>query len=538
MDTLLRDILSAPAADTLGGDEELVVVENTQIKRKPVSQALEDMRVARAALDSGNGRIGNLTVCGQDVAPSLGLIRVANPAGLRRWRSALAAAEYGVARINCLGDSITLGTYSNDSSIPVDSVADAQGYVGRLRSMFARRLGATAAGFIAANDERTTLSGTGTVTSSVGPIINTVRSNNTTSLGGALPLPSAATITFPVPASTTIEILYMDSNTNTAAGGVGANTGTFSYNVDAAGATTTTVDNVNPVSYKKVTITGLSNATHSLVLTGVSGTCYIIGIVYYGANGVVVSRLGLGGATTLDLTGEGVVTHLSAGATHRILGSLSYPAAPVVITGAVTSGSAVVTGIASTAGIVAGMPVGASAQLPLPCFVQSVDSATQITLTAAATGSNAARTMYVGAGTTITADLWVIPIGHNDWQQQNSAYPTTVTVFTTQLQRIIDQLVGTGACVLLVGEPKSNNASPSPETDQDSDYWQALEDLARSNDHVASIQINAQWGDFATAQAAGLNSVAGGVHPLKKGAADMASIIYKALDGFASEAAA
>lgn len=47
MDTLLRAILAAPAADTLGGDEELVVVENTQIKRKPVSQALEDMRVAR-----------------------------------------------------------------------------------------------------------------------------------------------------------------------------------------------------------------------------------------------------------------------------------------------------------------------------------------------------------------------------------------------------------------------------------------------------------------------------------------------------------
>lgn len=47
MDTLLRAILAAPAADTLGGDEELVIVENTQIKRKQVADALDDMRVAR-----------------------------------------------------------------------------------------------------------------------------------------------------------------------------------------------------------------------------------------------------------------------------------------------------------------------------------------------------------------------------------------------------------------------------------------------------------------------------------------------------------
>ena len=456
-------------------------------------------------------------------------ISMKNPSGLKRWRAAIGAAEYGVVRVACLGDSLTVGTYSNDSSIPVDSVADAQGYVGRLRTMLARKFGATPAGYIAANDSRNTLSGTGAVTSSIGPLINTVRTDNATSLGGALPLPAAATITIPVPVCTSIEVLYMDSNTNTVAGAVGANTGTFSYNVDASGATTTTADNVAPVSYKKLLITGLASTAHTLVLTGVTGTSYIVGVNYFGANGAIVSRFGLGGGTCLDLTGEGVVTHLSTGATQRIFGGYSSPLAPTIITGAVVTGSAVVTGIASTAGIVAGMPVGASAALPLPCFVKSVDSASQITLTAAATGDNAARTMFVGAGVTFTADLWVLPIGHNDWQQQNSAYPTPVPVFKAQMQRLIDQLVTAGGCVLLVGEPRSANVAPIPETYSADAYWAALDDLATSNAHVSSIQINKRFGDFANATSLGLLSVAGGVHPLKKGSSVMATAIFDAI---------
>ena len=458
-------------------------------------------------------------------------LRVTNPSGLTRWRVAFAAAmaEYGVTRLHCLGDSVPLGTYSNDTGIPTDDIADAQGFVGRLRTMLARRCNATPAGYIAANDKRNTLSGTGAVTSSIGPIINTVRTDNVTSLGGALPLPAGATISIPVPRCATIEIVYLDSNANSAAGAIGANTGTFSYSVDGGGSTTTTVDNVNPIGYKRITISGLSDTTHTLLLTGVSATCYLAGIWYYGASGVIVSRFGLGGATALDLSAEGVVTHLSAGAVQRVLGSLSPPAAPVIITGAVTNGSRVVTGISSTAGIVAGMPVGASAQIALPCFVESVDSSSQITLTTAATGDNAARTMYVGAGVTYTGDLWVIPIGHNDWQQQNSAWPTPVPVFKAQLQRVINMLVAAGGCVLLVGEPKSPNVSPIPETYRDSDYWQALTELASTNTHVACIQINSAWGTFAQAKALGLLSDAGGVHPLKKGSADMARLLFEVI---------
>ncbi len=462
--------------------------------------------------------------------------RVTNLPALTRWRAAFAAAmaEYGIARVNCFGDSITLGARSDDTTaIPTDDTLDAQGYVGRLRTMLARKTGSTASGYMPANDKRNTLSGTGAATSGVGPVINTVRVADTTTLGGTLPLPTAATISFPVPACTTIEIAYCDSKSSTVDGGIGANTGTFSYAVDGGGATTTTADNVHPIGYKRITITGLSNAAHTLLLTGVSGTCYIVGIFYYGASGVVVSRLGLSGATCLDLTGEGTVTHLSAGSVQRIFGCLSAASASPLttgtITGAIVSGSAVVTGISSTAGIVKGMPVGAAASLPLPCFVASVDSATQVTLTAAATGTNAARTMFFGAGATFAADLWVIPIGHNDWQKQGDTYATPVPVFKAQLQRVIDTLVAGGGCVLLVGEPKSNTAAPVSEVYTVENYWTALNELAAANDHVAAVQINSAWGTFEQGTALGLQSTAGGVHPIKKGCADMARLLFEVI---------
>lgn len=456
--------------------------------------------------------------------------RVVNLAGLGRLRAALAKAEYGLCRLNCFGDSVTLGTYSNDSSIPVDSVADDQGYAGRLRAIMARKFGATAAGFMAANDSRNTLSGTGTVSATIGLPINTVRTDNVTSLGAALPLPAAATISFPVPRCTTIEIMYLDSNAVSNAGAIGANTGTFSYAVDGGGATTTTVDNVYPVNYKRITISGLSDTAHTLLLTGVTGTCYIFGICYYGANGVLVNRFGLGGASSLDLTGQGKITHVSSGGVQRILGFMGPAAAPVAMIGALQAGLKTVT-VASTAGLVEGMPAGASANLPLPCYIESVDSTTQVTLSAAATGTNAAQNISFGAGTTIDADLWIIPIGHNDWQYQNDAtYPTPVPIFTAQMQVIIDTIVSSGGCVLLVGEPISNNASPSPETYTDEDYRIALAGLAAANTHVAYVDIPRVWGTFNNGVALGLQSSAGGVHPLRNGSADFARIIARVLD--------
>lgn len=455
-------------------------------------------------------------------------IRVTNPLGLRRWSTALAKAQYSVARVNCLGDSVTYGTYSNDTSIPVDGVADVNGYVGRLRSILARQTGGTPGGYMAAGDGRNTFGGTGAATASVGPQITTVVTDNVPVLGGARSLGASGTISFPVPACTTIELIYFTSNSTTNAGASG-NTGSFNYAVDGGGATVIGVDNTVPVNYKKITISGLSNTTHTLLLTNVSGTCFIAGIFYYGDTGVVVSRFGLGSATSLDITAEGWLTG-SAGGKQRVTAAYGPAGAPALYTGALVSGSPVMT-LASTAGILAGMAMGASANLPLPCFVQSVDSSTQITMTANATGTNAAQGMYIGSGDTYSnADLWTLSFGHNDWSQQsNVTYPLNVATFKVQMQKVIDRLVSTGASVLLVGEPKSNTTPATTEVQPVEQYWTALSELALANSHVACVQINQQWGTFAQAETNGLLSAAGGVHPLKKGSADIARILANVL---------
>jgi hypothetical protein len=152
-------------------------------------------------------------------------------------------------------------------------------------------------------------------------------------------------------------------------------------------------------------------------------------------------------------------------------------------------------------------------------------------MTAAATGTNAAQNVQIGAGAgTITGDLWIIQLSHNDWKAQGDAtYPTPTSVFRTELQALIDNFVARGACVLLVGGPKSNVAAPDPETETVEAYWSALKALANVNDHVACLEINEHWGTFAQGKALGLQSDASGSHPLQKGHADMAGIVYRAL---------
>ncbi|PJF28469.1 MAG: hypothetical protein CUN53_00155 [Phototrophicales bacterium] len=83
-----------------------------------------------------------------------------------------------------------------------------------------------------------------------------------------------------------------------------------------------------------------------------------------------------------DLTGKStVVDQLSVS-----INKLNFS---TVQTGTTTTGSAVVTGLSSTTGMLAGMPVTAATGIPTGTKIQSVDSATQITLTQNATASGA-----------------------------------------------------------------------------------------------------------------------------------------------------
>jgi len=453
--------------------------------------------------------------------------KVTNPSALFEVSKRLAKAEYSNVVINALGDSITFGTYSNGTDLPTDANTDIYGYVGRLRSKLNRLYGKNPGGFIPANHSANVLSGTGSAVGSIGMPQTCVRVAGST-VSHALPLPSAATITIPLPICTDIEIWYFDSNTVTNAGAI-ANTGTFSYNVDSAGATTTTADNDNPVAYKKISIAGLASSTHSLVLTGVSGTCYILGVFYFSSAGCIsVNKFGVGSGTSLDFTGESSQNFISAAGRQRAWGFVGAAKAPTTLTGAITDGSNIVTGLSSTSGLSVGMIVGSATNLPLPCYITAINSSTALTLSAAATGTSASQSLIFGGNEALTGDIYIICIGHNDWTHQNDAIATTPAVMKTRLQLLIDIFTAKGASILLVGSPKATNVV-TPETYTIEDYWKALDELATANTNVCTMQISDIWGTHAQAVSAGFVSVASGVHPLALGSSHMARCVYDVL---------
>lgn len=475
------------------------------------------------------GGIENPTASGKDVLACVGAsYPIKNPAALMAISAKLAKAEYQNVVVNVLGDSITYGTYSNDTSIPTDAVADEYGFVGRLRQKLARRYGKNAGGFIPANHSANVLSAVGSAVGSIGIPQTCCRVDGTPVTHG-LTLPVAGTITFALPKCTNIDIWYFESNTNIGAGSI-ANTGTFSYAVDGGGATTTTADNTAPVNYKRIQLTGLSDAAHSLVLTGVSGSCYILGAFYFTAAGCVsVNKFGVGSGTALDFTGESSQNFISAAGRHRAWGFIGAGGTPTTMTGSITSGSAVVTGLSSTAALKQGMIVGSATNLSLPTYILSIDSATQVTLSAPATGTAASQSIVFGSNLSLTGDIYVIAIGHNDWTHQNDAIATTPAVMKARLQLLIDIFTAqSSASILLVGEPRANNVV-NPETYPADDYWTALDELAAANTNVATVQVNKVWGSFNQAKDKGFVSNPGGVHPLKCGAAHMGQIINDVL---------
>lgn len=209
------------------------------------------------------------------------LPRLHSPSGLRRWTAALADSLFGLADVLCLGDSITLGAYSNDVAVSDDASWRTSGWVAQYRTLLATTFGATGEGIIKlAEDVRVTFSG-GSASSTVGPL-QTGRQFG-----------SGNTITF-TPDGTTgnftgFEFYYLNSG------------GSFSYAVDGGGATTVTPAGGDTIG--SVSVTGLSEATHTIVLTGVSGTAHVgYLLLKRGTTGVRVHRVGKSGATTETAT--------------------------------------------------------------------------------------------------------------------------------------------------------------------------------------------------------------------------------------------
>jgi lysophospholipase L1-like esterase len=98
---------------------------------------------------------------------------------------------------------------------------------------------------------------------------------------------TGATLTYGSQQSgTAVSIFYTDASNQ------------FSYSIDGATAVTVTPGGTSTV--KVVTVTGLSNATHTVKLTVVGSTLFLLGVQVGGAtSGVGIHNLALGGTTTL-----------------------------------------------------------------------------------------------------------------------------------------------------------------------------------------------------------------------------------------------
>lgn len=111
-----------------------------------------------------------------------------------------------------------------------------------------------------------------------------------------LTVPAGPELTFTSPdACTAMDIIYFQDGTGQ---------GTFTYAVDGGSPVTVTVNQNNIQS--RISLTGLSNATHTIVFAGQSATASlcILGVACYSghAGGLNVARIGYAGAATSDYT--------------------------------------------------------------------------------------------------------------------------------------------------------------------------------------------------------------------------------------------
>lgn len=246
---------------------------------------------------------------------------VYNRAALNEWvrRRGFATAPTSAAPVVwCFGDSITHG--QSGGSAGADGTEEPNSWVGQLMRITAQRYGATQAGWQEATDDRVTAITSASAVASVGPFGGSRSLNLVTS-----------TFTFNVPSCTNVRIVFFESNgTNSQ-----PDTGTFSWAVDGGGATTV-ADTSQALAYRTVEISGLTAASHTVTVTGVTGTTYVCGVHYWtqqstGPSGIAFSRVGRPGWNISDLLGFGPNNSTNAAGQARLLAALTAASPALVI---------------------------------------------------------------------------------------------------------------------------------------------------------------------------------------------------------------
>jgi lysophospholipase L1-like esterase len=246
-----------------------------------------------------------------------------SPDGLRRARRALDDAQFSPMSVMCIGDSISDGWGSDNPSVNYPSTTSASApsavnaelysYPSQLRNLFASRFvgrGVNPAGFLHAKHNLATLSGGGSPGEQQG-----LHGNKAIYLNGG-----GSSLTFALPACTAVDVLYWEASSSQ------------DLVITIDGGTPTTIThlsgtgvNTGTGTYKWASVTGLSNATHSVVLT--SGLIVICGIRYHSGYGVAVGRMAVAGRSASDSIGVGDF-NVESVATSRANALIAYQATP------------------------------------------------------------------------------------------------------------------------------------------------------------------------------------------------------------------
>jgi hypothetical protein len=299
-------------------------------------------------------------------------------------------------------------------------------------------------------------------------------------------------------------------------------TNTFSINC---------TDDRNTYSGSTTTATvGLAAKARSF-FTGQTATialpvCTGFDIIYYESNGSTVDGnvTPTTGSATYNVDAAGAVAITYAGSVHTYkkisVTGLAATTHSVVISG--TSGAAFFAcQINAHSG--AGVMVGRSATIAWTLSDILGESGFN-------NQSAAARARLLLAFAQGTPSLVILATGQNECTSQNDATkgPQTPVLWAQRIKAVADQLAVFGIPLLFVSEPDPPNSDASL-TYKYRDYWQAARDLATPGSNIAHLAIGDFWGDFEAAKASGYVNDAGGVHPLRKGAGSIATLLSDVL---------
>ncbi len=249
-------------------------------------------------------------------------IDIFNLNGLLSFKYKLNNAKNQLIKIIVTGDSTVAGIGSDGLNGSItDVVSDAFSFPAQLRYKYAKKLGTTEQGLIKASDSRNSTTGGPTVGATSGSIGNNG--------GGVLGLNNTRSVTIVTPfPCTDIDLIYYEGS-----GLGGITSGAWQYTVDGGAAVP--VANAGGNTTKIITLTGLANTTHTIVVSGTSATNALFSGLYYYNNttkGVLVTNQGRSSIAVSDLVGQGSIINTDANGQDRLINAnLTIPSPDLVI---------------------------------------------------------------------------------------------------------------------------------------------------------------------------------------------------------------